>query len=154
MPAGRVFIDTNVLVHWVYHGQDARKHEVAIGCVEALAEPGAGPLGAVSPQVVGEFLQVCGRHLRHEVTRDLAREAAETICAAFTMIPLDAATTREALRARERYRLDYFDAQIWAAARVSGCDVILTEDTHGEQIEGVRYLDPFARGFEAASLLR
>ncbi len=82
-----------------------------------------------------------------------ALEAVQRLLVGYELIVLDALTTAEALRACDRYRLDYFDAQIWAAARMSGCDIILTEDTHGDEIEGVRYVNPFEPGFELESML-
>lgn len=151
MKNGRIFLDTNVLVHWVYDGQDPVKNATAIRCLEALTAIRAA---WISPQVIGEFLRVCTRHLRHEVTREIARGAAQVLVVTCELAPLDEITTREALRVSERYRLDYYDAQIWAAARVSGCEVILTEDTHGSEIEGVRYRNPFEAGFDVESLLR
>ena len=40
--------------------------------------------------------------------------------------------------------LSYWDGLILAAARVAGCDVVLTEDLpHGSTIAGVRIENPF-----------
>jgi predicted nucleic acid-binding protein len=42
------------------------------------------------------------------------------------------------------YQFSYWDAQIWAAARLNQVPVVLTEDLPGQQyIEGVRYKNPF-----------
>ena len=50
-----------------------------------------------------------------------------------------------ALEYRERFRLSYWDSAILAAARISGCDTLLTEDLNpGQDYDGVRAVNPFA----------
>ena len=49
--------------------------------------------------------------------------------------------------AAERYSLSYWDAAIVEAARLSGCDVVLSEDrSDGASCDGIRVENPF-RGF-------
>jgi predicted nucleic acid-binding protein len=51
----------------------------------------------------------------------------------------------EALRGVVRYRLSYYDAQIWAVARLNHVPVVLSEDFSAwSEIEGVRFENPFA----------
>lgn len=146
----RVFLDTNVFGYWASDGDDHCKERIAVELIERLAISGGA---VISPQVITEFINISRKaHMRWMRPRAV-RRAAEEFVTQFEMVSLDTATTREALRVYERYRLRYPDAQIWAAARVSGCDAILTEDTHGTEIEGVRYINPFERGFEIESLL-
>jgi predicted nucleic acid-binding protein len=147
----RIFVDTNIFVYWVHDQQDAQKHVVARQCLDYLISREAG---RISPQVVGEFLRACARKLRAEITREEAHDAAGALLETFPLVVLDGHTTAEALRVSSRYQLDFYDAQVWAAARVSGCDVILTEDTHGDSIESVRYVNPFVPGFDLKTLLR
>ncbi len=46
---------------------------------------------------------------------------------------------------RERYRIDYWDAAILAAACAAGCDTVYTEDLNdGQDYGGVREVNPFA----------
>lgn len=46
------------------------------------------------------------------------------------------------------------DAQIWAAARLAGITIVLTEDFNsGAVIEGVRFVNPFTPEFELADWL-
>jgi len=151
MRSCRVFVDTNVFGYAVSRGVDEHKERVSVEATSALSDTGKA---AISPQVIAEFLSVCRKSPLNWMSAAEAREMAAEFVSAFQVVPLDVATTREALRACDRYQLGYFDAQIWAAARMSGCDVILTEDTHGAEIEGVRYVDPFAEGFDVESLLR
>jgi predicted nucleic acid-binding protein len=47
--------------------------------------------------------------------------------------------------------LSFWDAQIWAAARLHRIPVVLSEDFNpGAVIEGVRFVDPFGEDFELA----
>lgn len=44
--------------------------------------------------------------------------------------------------------LAYYDAQIWACARLNHIPVVLSEDFQdGQTLEGVRFVDPFAEDF-------
>ena len=51
---------------------------------------------------------------------------------------------RGALEIRRRHRLSYWDAAIVEAARLLGCDTLLSEDlAHGRTYEGVKVVNPF-----------
>jgi predicted nucleic acid-binding protein len=42
----------------------------------------------------------------------------------------------------------YYDAQIWAVARLNQVTTIFSEDFNdGQVVEGVRFVNPFAAGF-------
>ena len=59
----------------------------------------------------------------------------------------------EAVRAVQRYQFAYWDALIWATAKLNGVLTILTEDRPSSGlIEGVRFADPFQTGFDLARL--
>ncbi len=54
----------------------------------------------------------------------------------------------EAGRGVSQYTLAYYDAQIWAAARLNQIGVIFSEDFNpGSILEGVRFVNPFAEEF-------
>jgi len=54
----------------------------------------------------------------------------------------------EAARGVRDYQFNYWDAQIWAAARLNQIDTILSEDFNtGAMIEGVRFVNPFVKDF-------
>jgi predicted nucleic acid-binding protein len=146
--ADRVFIDTNLLVYSVHRGDEPQKTARAIEMLTTLRLAGNG---YISPQIIAEFVSVACRKLIDTLSRPQALRAASLFAEQFVLLPLDDTTVREALRASERYSLDCFDAQVWATARLGGCRVILTEDLHGVEIEGVAYVDPFASDFDPAS---
>jgi len=54
----------------------------------------------------------------------------------------------EAGRGVRDYKLAYYDAQIWATAKLNQVPVVFSEDFNdGQVLEGVRFVNPFAMGF-------
>jgi predicted nucleic acid-binding protein len=50
--------------------------------------------------------------------------------------------------------LAYLDAQIWASAQLNQIPVIFSEDFQdGQILEGVRFVNPFKKGFDVAEWL-
>jgi predicted nucleic acid-binding protein len=63
------------------------------------------------------------------------------------------ATVIEAIRGARRYQFGYFDALIWATAKLNGIPNILSEDGQdGQLTEGVRRLNPLLPSFNVAQL--
>lgn len=120
--ATRPFVDINVLLTLI--SSDAAKATRA----EALL----GGHIVVSVQVLNEFANVARR--KHcldwaELTQALAdiRHFAE-------VRPVSIHTHEAGLRLSERYQLGLYDAMIAAAATEAGCDTLLSEDFHAEQV--------------------
>lgn len=134
-----LFVDTNVLVYGVDRS-DIPKSERADALTHAISVSGTG---AISGQVVGEFIWATTRKLSARLELPVAIGLAARFAATFTLLPITDAVTREALRVANRYGLQYWDAQIWATARVGGCEVILSEDAPMSELEGIIYVDPF-----------
>ena len=54
----------------------------------------------------------------------------------------------EAARGVLDHNMSYYDAQVWASARLNQIPIIFSEDFNdGSVIEGVRFVNPFAGGF-------
>lgn len=54
----------------------------------------------------------------------------------------------EAARGVSDHVLSYYDAQIWAVARLNQIGVVFSEDfNNGSTLEGVRFVNPFAEEF-------
>lgn len=76
-------------------------------------------------------------------TEDAARQA-YSLMESFEVLPVDARTVAEAIRGQSVYSLPYWDAQVWASARIERIPVVLSEDfSHGTEIEGVSFVNPF-----------
>lgn len=151
MSAGaRVLVDTNVLVYG--HDLDAGfKHELAVDLLHVLAVSRAG---AFSAQVLGEFYSVVTRKYAHLLSRQRAADVVRDLVVSWRVLPTSSEVVVEALRGVERHGFSYYDAQIWAAARVAQIEVVLSEDfSDGATYDGVRFADPFAPGFDVEPLL-
>jgi predicted nucleic acid-binding protein len=60
----------------------------------------------------------------------------------------------EAARGSRDFQLSYWDAQLWATARMNQIGVVLSEDFQdGRVIEGVRFVNPFSTSFDLSALL-
>jgi predicted nucleic acid-binding protein len=80
--------------------------------------------------------------------------ATERWARAFPVYDTSLQVVLEALRATIRYQMHYYDAQIWAVARVNHISLVLSEDfADGAVIEGVRFANPFAEGFDLEAAL-
>jgi predicted nucleic acid-binding protein len=132
--AALTFIDANVLAY-AYDADSGAKGE---GAREILAEIDGA---VVSTQVVLELFAVLTRKLG--LTRDDADAAIEALMD-LEVVTTDARLVREGLRISRDHDISHWDAMIIAAAVMSGCDVLLTEDLNdGQVIEGVRVVNPF-----------
>lgn len=58
-----------------------------------------------------------------------------------------AAVLQLALQTKERFQTSYWDAAILAAAKISRCRELLTEDlNHGQNYDGITVINPFVAG--------
>jgi predicted nucleic acid-binding protein len=132
MPAGDVFLDSNVLLY-LLSGEHAKADRA-----EALVQRG----GVISVQVLNEFAAVATRKLAMSL-RDV-REILSTIRRICVVRPLSLETHDIGLDLAERYHLSIYDALIIAAALLAECKTLYSEDMqHGQKIEGVTIQNPF-----------
>lgn len=135
-----VFVDTNVLIYAVDES-DREKHLAAVAWRAALWR---SRRGRVSYQVLHEFY---AQALRKNPKRaDAARSEVRDLFA-WKPIAADAVMVEAAWALQDRYRFAFWDALIVAAALAVQCRYLLTEDfSHGQEIDGVRIVNPFKVG--------
>ena len=139
MPA-RVLLDTSVLVY-AYDRREASKRDAAIALLRALVHVGET---AVSVQVLGELFWTISRQIPDPLTAVEATDEVARHARTWQVVELSSDTVRTATRAVAQYGLPYWDALIWAAARLAGIPVILSEDFQDDrEIEGVTFQNPF-----------
>ena len=138
MSASR-FLDTNILVY----ARDAsipRKQQAALELMTACFADGSA---RISRQVLHEFYVTVTRKLRPGLNVQEARSATEAL-EALHPYPLDQHLLRQAWRVEDRYALSFWDAMVVAAALLTGCATLYSEDmSHGAQYEGVQIVNPF-----------
>lgn len=133
------FVDTNVLLYAVSPlPKEAAKRERA---ADILNREGL----ALSIQVLQEFYsQVTASHRSWGMSHEEAERSVRSL-ERFRVQPVTLQVLHTAMSLRERYRINYWDAAILAAARVAGCDTVYTEDLNdGQDYGGVRVVNPFA----------
>lgn len=143
----QVLIDTNILIY-AHQPSETIKYDRSVQLLETLAKSGSGRLSA---QILGEFLSATTRGRRPILSINDALRQATLLADAFPPFDLTGLIVLEAGRGVREHRLSYFDAQIWASARLNQVPVILTEDfTNGRRLEGVQFLNPLLPSFDPA----
>jgi predicted nucleic acid-binding protein len=144
-----ILVDTNLLVY-LYDPREKMKQTQAERVVRQLTASGRLTL---STQVLAEFCSVAVRKLRAYVSaEDLARQVDSWI-RALPVLDLTPAVIPEALRGVRDHQLSYWDAQIWATARLNRIPTVLSEDfSDGSSLEGVSFVNPFSAAFDPARL--
>ena len=133
---GRLLVDTNVLIY-AYDADVQRSRRARQVIADAARNDGALPA-----QVLAEFATVALRKIAIEHAT-LEKRIAELV-SSFTILPLTEMVVSDALRGVRTHRFAYYDAQIWAAARLAQIPFVLSEDfSTGAEIEGVTFLNPF-----------
>lgn len=142
-------VDTNVLAY-AYDPRDVDRQARAAACLHLLA---ASRQGALSTQVLSEFFWVATRRLNPPLTAELAERSITSYVRSWPIYPITAQAVLEAVRAAQRYQFAYWDALIWATAKLNEVLTILTEDQPSSSlIEGVRFVNPFEASFDLARL--
>jgi predicted nucleic acid-binding protein len=132
MTAADAFFDTNVLLYLI--SADARKATRA----EQLLAGG----GVVSVQVLNEFADVAQRKYGNPWPR--VRAVLSDIRALCRVEANSVQTHEVGLRIAERYKFRVYDGMIVAAAILSGCRRLLSEDMQdGQKIDQVTIRNPF-----------
>ncbi len=137
-----VMIDTNILVY-MFDPRDIERQEKAISLLLKLEENGAGCL---SVQCLSEFVNAVISKRRIKVGEGILQT--EKWSYSFLVFNLTPQIVLEAARGVRDHGLAYYDAQIWAAARLNLIPVVFTENFQdGQVLEGVRFANPFAGTF-------
>jgi len=141
---GRIFLDTNVLVY-AYDRSEPEKQRRAIRLLDALVVQGRG---VVSTQVLAEFFVTVTRKIAAPLTVEEGYERVQNYLRFWMVLGLTGPVVLEAIRGVRDHRFHFWDAIIWATARLNQIPVIFTEDFPGRDVvEGVRFVNPFASGF-------
>ncbi len=139
-----ILIDTNLLVY-AYDRGEFDKQARAEQVLEHLYITGVGWL---SVQVLAEFFRATTKGAEPILTTRQARQQVEKLASTWRVLDLTPQIILEATRGVCDHQLSYWDAQIWATARLHQIPVIFSEDfSSGRVLEGVRFINPFASDF-------
>lgn len=148
--AGRTIVDTNILLYAYDRGEPAKQPR-ALALLDQLA---AHDIGVLTSQVLAEFFVNATRKLKPPLTIEEAYNSIENYLLSWEILDVTGPIVLEAVRGVRTHRIPYWDAQIWASARMNQIPVILSGD-FGERvtIEGVRFINPFSTGFDIKTWL-
>jgi predicted nucleic acid-binding protein len=142
---GKVLLDTNILVY-IYDPLDTLKQDRAIAIVDRLIQT---TRAVISPQVMGEFFLATTRPKRPLLNKDEAIARMRNYIAACQMVDVTELIVLEATRGVEIHYLPYWDAQIWATARLNQISQVYSEDFNsGASLEGIHFINPLVDSFK------
>ncbi len=141
----RVLIDTNVLVYLFDSNESLRQNQAA-----AILKLFRGTkLGCLSSQCLSEFVSVTTRGSHPILTKEKMYVELQRFQQIFSIIPVNYSIVLEAARGFKDHNISFFDAQIWAAAKLNQITTIFSEIFQdGQTLEGVRFVNPFSAKFE------
>ena len=140
----KILIDTNVLLY-AYDQNDPVRQARALDVLRQLEETANGCL---SVQCLAEFFSVSTRKLIPPLTAADAAEQVELLTRAYPVFDLTQSIVLEAMRGVRDHQLAYWDAQLWATAKLNQVPTLFSEDFGaGQSLESVRFVDPFASDF-------
>jgi len=134
----KFFVDTNVLLYAASNAvEDQPKKQVARGLV---ARPDIG----FSAQVLQAFYAAATAKKRLQMTHNEAVAVLRALVA-FPVWPISRDLAIEAIDAKQRFGISYWDAAIVTAARQMGCQTVYSEDLNdGQAYDGVTVVNPFS----------
>jgi predicted nucleic acid-binding protein len=132
------FVDTNILLYSVsLRLEEAQKAEIAVAIL------GRDDL-CLSVQVLQEFYVQATRPSKPDALSHRDAVAFISKWVRFPVQEMTLALMQTAFSTKARWQISYWDAAIIEAARISGCDEVLSEDlNHGQDYGGVRVTNPF-----------
>jgi predicted nucleic acid-binding protein len=137
-----VFLDTNVLLYAVDDKDISKRDRARLW----LAECWQRRCGRLSMQVLNEFYSNVRKKFESALSAGDARAEVRRYQHWRPWV-IDHATIETAWAVESRFRLNYWDALVVAAAQQQGCTLLLSEDLqHDQQIDGVRVVNPFLVG--------
>lgn len=141
---GEILVDSNILVY-AYDRSEPVKQRAAADLLDRLFE---AQTGVLTTQVLAEFFVIVTRKITAPLDPTRAAERVRNFALSWSVLEVTPLIVLEATRGATVHQLHYWDAQLWAAAKLNQIELVLTEDLpSGQVVEGVRFLDPFGPGF-------
>jgi predicted nucleic acid-binding protein len=145
-----ILMDTNLLVY-LYDQKHPKRQAQSQRVLEQLE---LSRNGRLSVQSLAEFFSVATRKLSPNLTAAEALHQIDLFLRLWPVFDLTPMVVLEAGRGVRDHHLSYYDAQIWAAARLNQVPLVFSEDFQdGNVLEGVRFVNPFTPGFVLESWL-
>lgn len=136
MPAGKVFVDANILIYALDQDSPAKRRRSR----DLIADLASSGSGVISTQVLQEFYVTVTRKMGVE---PLAAKSVLRTFSIFEIVQTSPDLIDEAIDCSILNKISFWDALIVAAAASSGCAVVYSEDLNpGQVIRGVKIENP------------
>lgn len=148
--ADRIMVDTNILLYAYDRGEPSKQPQ-ALTVLEHLAVNG---LGVLTSQVLAEFFVNATRRLKPPLTTEEAYGRIQNYLLSWEILDITGPIVLEAARGVRTYQMAYWDAQIWASAKMNQIRVVFSEDfSERVIIEGISFVNPFGSNFNMETWL-
>jgi predicted nucleic acid-binding protein len=133
----KAFLDTNILIY-AYSEDEPKKQSVALHLLDSFEDN-----VIISKQVINELSNILLK--KFKLSSDQVENVLLEIDNVLPIVDFDLTTQIKALKLKERYQLQYYDALIVATALENNCTVVYSEDMQHEMlIDGsLRIINPF-----------
>jgi predicted nucleic acid-binding protein len=113
--------------------------------MDALA---SAETGVVSTQVLSEFYVSVTAKIAKPLSLSDAMSRIEHHLQIWTVLSVSTLIVVEAIRGVRQHHLNFWDAQIWATARMNQVLIVFSDDFGDHPLlEGVRFVNPFTADF-------
>lgn len=134
----KCFLDTNILIYPWDESDSYKKNASSVFLTHIIEK--AEPI--ISTQTLGEFFNVAYRKLGF--TKSDAIIEVQRIASTFPVYEITKENVFHAMQISKTTQFSYWDSLIIAMAIDTDCSVLYSEDLNpGQQIEGVRIINPF-----------
>ena len=141
----KFFVDTNILVY-IYDRSEPAKQKLAEALYDRLT---LNSRGVISTQIMAEFFNATTRRLTQPLPPEVAYRRLENYQRSWEVVNMTPTIVLEAARGVIDHQLSFWDALIWATAKLNQISVILSEDFRsGASLEGVRFINPLSEAFD------
>jgi predicted nucleic acid-binding protein len=141
-----ILVDTNLLVY-AHDLSEVVKQRRALEVLERLVEAG---LGVLSTQTLAEFYVVTTLKIPSPLSSEQACAQIEHFVHIWPVLNVTPEVVLEAARGVRDHTFSFWDAQLWAIARLNGIPIVFSEDFQpGAVVEGVQFVNPFGEDFQA-----
>ena len=134
----KCFLDTNLLIYACDNTETEKKNFILsfLHNIEIDSNP------IISTQTLGEIYNVATKKLR--LSKDNAFLICQKYASTFPVYEISTENVLHAMQISKTTQFSYWDSLIVAMAIDTGCSVLYSEDLNpGQQIEGVRIINPF-----------
>ncbi|MBD3798692.1 PIN domain-containing protein [Sulfuricurvum sp.] len=133
----KAFLDTNIPIY-AYSEDEPKKQSIALQLLDRFEDN-----IMISKQVINELINILLK--KFKLSSDQVENVLLEIDNVLLIVDFDLTTQIKALKLKDRYRFQYYDALIVATALENNCTVVYSEDMqHDMLIDGsLKIINPF-----------